>query len=44
MGCLDGEGVIPGSGKGVISSNLLECMIWYLRPSFRSVLVKAGLA
>lgn len=32
MGCLDGEGGIPGTGKGVISFNLLECMIWYLRP------------
>lgn len=33
---------VPGTGKGVISFNLLECMIWYLRPSLQSALVKAG--
>lgn len=44
MGCLDGEGGIPGTGKGVISFNLLECMIWYLRPRprLRFVMVNTG--
>lgn len=34
MGHLDGEGV-PGSGKGEISFNLIECMISYFRPKPR---------
>lgn len=30
------SGGTPGSGKGEVSFNLLECMIWYLRPMPRS--------